>query len=99
MRGERWVVIGYDGNEEIEKFTIASGMMSEAQIKLFLQRLAGRNLSGMELMATVLKKGNPSYSPLLETQISRGRRRSILVGSNPHYVASLWQDGESEKDN
>lgn len=98
MRGKRWIVTGYDGTTETEKFSVSFGMMSEAQIKLFLQRLSARDLTGSEIMATALKKGAPGYSPLLEPLVGRGGRRAISVGSNPHYVAALWEDGESEKD-
>ena len=80
------------------KFTVSVGMISEGDLVALLQRLVCQHLTPDEIVAASYKKNLPGYSPTLEPTITSRPRRAIMVGSNPHYVATLWQDGESEKD-
>ena len=97
MHSKRWIITGYDGTDKLMKFSILFGMTSEGQIVALLQRLASRHLTPEEVVAASYRKGSVGYSPLLEPLISPRPRRTIQVGSNPYYVAAIWQSGESEK--
>ncbi len=82
-----WRVQGYDGDRQILEQIVSIEEMSAAGVAEHLKRLASQNLT-------------PEETAALEVSVdeTHGRRMTITVGENPHYVASLWRKDELDSD-
>jgi hypothetical protein len=93
-----WKIEGYDGAQQIFEKTLPLSFCSEDQMIELLQRLAARNLTLDEIVRASLRPNSTEYAPLLEAhrqaRASPADRFSIVVGVNPHYVASIWTEEE-----
>lgn len=94
--GRRWVITATDYDDEIEKFSVATSLITEAGIIALLQRLASRHLTTGEVLHASMKKTKIAYMELLEpTKKNKPRRTiSVGVGSCPKYVAAIFEDHE-----
>jgi hypothetical protein len=82
-----WRIQGYEGDKQILEEIVSVEAMSAAAIAEHLKGLASQNLTPEEIAA-------------LEASVdeTHGKRMTITVGENPHYVASLWRRDELESD-
>jgi hypothetical protein len=93
-----WKISGHDGPQQIFEKTLPESSLSEGQMITLLQRLVARSLSPDEIVRASLRLNSKEYSPLLEPRIgarkSSSDRFTIMVGTDPHYMASIWDEGE-----
>ena len=89
-----WKIEGYDGTDRTFEKLVPANSLTDRGVIALLQRLSARHLDEDEVVSSSLRQKAPGYALLLEPQISRGDRRTISVGSNPFYVASIWHTYE-----
>lgn len=87
-----WKIEGYDSSVQTFEKMLPEGRLSEKEIVVLLQRLVARHLDEEEIVSSSLRRNASGYTTHLEPHIDRGRRPTITVGSDPHYVARIWQD-------
>lgn len=96
-----WKIEGYDSTRLIFKMkkVLPVGCLTVKQMTSLLQRLASKHLDEDEIVASSIRRNCKGYAPLLECQLSSGPgvRYSIMVGSNPFYVGSVWKSDELAK--
>lgn len=83
-----WRVEGYDGDRLIFESTIPLGGASVGAMRVLMQRLACRHLSGSEIVSASLRRNAKGRSNLLDLADGPDHR-VICSGQNPHYVASV----------
>ncbi len=93
-----WRIEGYDSCVTVFQKTLPFGKLSEAQMVALLQRLAAKHLSDNEIVAASLRPNASGYAPLLDHRVASratgAARYMISIGTNPHYVASIWRGYE-----
>ena len=89
-----WKIEGYEGTDRTFMKTVPVESLTERGAIVLLQRLSARHLDDDEIISSSLRQNSPDYTPLLEPQITPGKRRMISVGANPYYVASIWHTHE-----
>jgi hypothetical protein len=90
MTHRHWVVRGYDGLEQTFERAMPEGLLSEAEMKVLLQRLACRHLSDDEVVSSSLRKSAAGYRADLEIKQSHGGRFALMTtGSGNHYTANV----------
>jgi hypothetical protein len=82
-----WKIQGYDCDKQILEEIVSVEEMSAAAIAEHLKGLASENLTPEETAALELSVDE-----------THGKRMTITVGENPHYVASLWRRDELDSD-
>jgi hypothetical protein len=90
MGSKRWRVQGFDSDKVVLQETIGYESSTEAEIIALLQRLASKHLADHEIINASRRKGDVGYSSELEPTIDRSSQLNISVGSNPHFVASVF---------
>jgi len=82
-----WRIQGYEGDKQILEQIVSVEEMSAAGVAEHLKGLASQNLTPEDIAA-------------LEVSVdeTHGKRMTITVGENPHYVASLWRKDELDSD-
>lgn len=94
MHGQRWVVIRYYDDIETEKFSVGTGLITDAGVVTLLQRLFSRDLTCGQILHGSMRKSVPAYMEVLEVDKESEPRKSMSIGANPRYVASLYEDHE-----
>ena len=93
----RWVVQGYDGQVEIFRYTLPKGPnWGEPRIIELLRRLICRHLTADDIINASRAPRDKLFSSELEERRATEPRLHITVGSNPFYVATLWQPDEQD---
>ena len=90
MGPKRWRIQGFDGDKLLIQETMGYESFTEAEIIALLERLASKYLTEHEIISASRRKGDVGYSCLLEHTIDRSGQLNISVGSNPHFVASVF---------
>ncbi len=90
MARRYWVIRGYDGSEPIFERRMPEGSLTEAEMKVVLQRLACRHLSDDEIVCASLRKKAAGYRADLEIRQSHGGKYALMTtGSGNHYAATV----------
>ncbi len=90
MTRRHWVIRGYDGSEQTFERALPEGLLSEAEMKIVLQRLACRHLSDEEVVSASLRKNAAGYRADLEVRQSHGGRFTLMTaGTGCHYAATV----------
>lgn len=88
-----WKIVGYQSSQIIFEDTLPMGALSEAAMKILLQRLAARHLSAQEVVASSLKLNNKGYSGALEVQRSHGDTYALMTTDSLYYYVATVQEG------
>jgi hypothetical protein len=96
--GRRWIVEGYDGTRLLERETLAQSRWPEPRITELLRRLVSRHLTFSDVVDGSRAPRDQFYNLVLKDhRDTSGKRLTISVGENPHYIASLWQADELDE--
>ena len=90
MTRRHWVIRGYDGSDQTFERTMSEGLLTEAEMKVVLERLACRHLSDEEVVSASLRKNAAGYRADLEIRQSHGGRFALMTTSSGcHYTATV----------
>lgn len=91
-----WRVQGYDSQTLIFERLLPYGALSENQVINLMQRLLSKHLDDDDLVAASMRRNSNQYMPTLEPHrdYGPGRRSTIMIGQNPHFVAAVFQEDE-----
>ena len=93
MGFQRWHVAGYDSDRKFFAYTTATANTTEEDIKALLQRLYSKFLTGLEIVECT---PGPGQSDKLDVKVDRGaKRRLLMIGSNPHFTAAIYEATEN----
>ena len=88
--GARWVIEGFDSIKPLERFVLPKSSWVEPRIIDLLKRLVSKHLSVDDVVNASRAPRDQFYNPVLkETRSTSGKRLTISVGANPHYIANL----------
>jgi hypothetical protein len=94
--GARWIIQGFNGADAFFRETLPVLSWSESQITHLLQRLLCRHLEAADIIDGSRAPRDQFYNTVLkEYRDTKGKRLTIMVGTDPHFVASLWQADEN----
>ena len=96
MAANMWRIEGYNGEKLAMSDTLSVAAFSEEEIVILLQRLASKHLADHEIISASRRKNSVGYSSALEQRIDRSNVTTIMVGSDPHFVARLTEFGENK---
>ncbi len=90
-----WKIEGYDGLDRRFERVLPMSSLTASGVVALLQRLFATHLDLDEIVSSSLRQKAEGYTSHLESKVCQvGRRPTITVGENPHYVASVWQHDE-----
>jgi hypothetical protein len=96
--GARWTVQGFNGTDAFFRETLPVTSWSDSQIVCLLQRLLCRHLEAADIIDGSRAPRDQFYNAVLkEHRDTKGKRLTIMVGTDPYYVASVWQADEEDK--
>ena len=86
MSNRVWKIRGFDGMALTFERSIPEGSLSEAEVKVMLQRLVARHLTDGEVVGGSLRQGTAGYRHDFEILRARGE---MTNGSGMHYTAAV----------
>jgi len=98
VSGDRWIVQRFDGIKPLDRLTLPKSSWTEPRIISLLQRLLCRHLTVNDVVDASRTPRDRFYNSVLkEHRDTSGKRLTIAVGTDPHYVASLWRANEQDQ--